>query len=61
MADNKLDRGTRDRDRVSGSDDYEVDYFARKHGLTAEQARQLIREFGNDRATLDREAERLKA
>ena len=60
MADDKSNRGERDRDRVSGSEEYEVEYFARKHGLTAEQARQLIREVGNDRTKLDAAAERMK-
>jgi ClpP class serine protease len=34
--------------------------FARKHGITPEQARQLIKEHGNSRDVLDREAEKLK-
>jgi hypothetical protein len=33
------------RGRVEG---YEVEYFARKHGITAEQVRGLIREHGNN-------------
>jgi hypothetical protein len=33
-----------DRDGVAGGQEYEVEYFARKHGITAEQARQLIKE-----------------
>jgi hypothetical protein len=32
--------------------EYEVEYFARKHGITAEQARQLIKEHGNSREVL---------
>jgi hypothetical protein len=61
MADEKTTRGrNQDRERVAGGQGYEVEYFARKHGITAEQARQLIKEHGNNRATLDREAEKLK-
>ncbi|HEY0013024.1 MAG TPA: DUF3606 domain-containing protein [Allosphingosinicella sp.] len=60
MADDKTNRGEPDRSRVSGSEGYEVSYFAGKHGITAEQARQLIEKHGNDRETLDREAEKLK-
>lgn len=45
------------RGRVEG---YEVEYFARKHGITAEQARALIREHGNNREVLDAAAERMK-
>ena len=60
MADDKNNRGEPDRSRVSGSEPYEVSYFASKHGLSAEQARELIEKHGNDRETLDREAEKLK-
>ena len=60
MADDKSNVGARDRQRVAGGEDYEVDYFARKHGLTAEQVRDLISRFGNDRETLEREAGKLR-
>jgi hypothetical protein len=60
MADNKQHVGEPDRSRVSGSEGYEVRYFAEKHGITPEQARELIAQHGNDRETLDRAAERLK-
>ncbi|MDG4877681.1 DUF3606 domain-containing protein [Mesorhizobium sp. WSM4935] len=59
MADDKSKRDFRDRDRVSANDDYEVGYFAKKLGLTPQQVRELIREHGNDRATLEREAKAL--
>lgn len=61
MADDTSKRGDADRRQVAGSEDYEVSYFARKHGLTTEQAEQLIREVGNDRDKLDAAAERVKA
>ena len=60
MSDDLSNVGQRDRDRVSGSEGYEVEHFARKHGITAEQARELIARVGNDRAALDRAAEELK-
>jgi hypothetical protein len=61
MAEDKTTRGrNQDRDRVAGGQEYEVEYFARKHGISAEQARQLIKQHGNNRETLDREAEKLK-
>jgi len=34
MADDKSKRDSRDRDRVSADDDYEVQYLAKKAGLT---------------------------
>jgi hypothetical protein len=60
MADDKSKRGKQDRERLAGGEAYEVEYFARKHGITMEQARQLIKEHGNNRAKLDAEAEKLK-
>ncbi|TPM19230.1 DUF3606 domain-containing protein [Mesorhizobium sp. B2-3-3] len=54
MADDKSKRDF--RDRVSGGEDYEVAYFARKFQLTIPEARALIAKHGNDRETLEREA-----
>ncbi|TPI58645.1 DUF3606 domain-containing protein [Mesorhizobium sp. B3-1-7] len=59
MADDKTNRDFRDRDRVSGDEDYEVAYFARKFQLTIPEARELIQKHGNDRETLEREAKAL--
>ncbi|MBZ9990961.1 DUF3606 domain-containing protein [Mesorhizobium sp. BH1-1-5] len=50
----------RDRDRVSADEDYEVRHFANKVGLTIQQVRDLIQQRGNDRSTLEREAEKLR-
>jgi hypothetical protein len=61
MADDKSKRGGTDRRTVSGSQGYEVDYFAKKQGITKAQAEKLIREIGNDRAKLDAAAQRLKS
>jgi len=60
MADNKQNAGEPDRSRVSGSEDYEVRYFAEKHGISMDQARDLIAKHGNQREELDAAAERLK-
>jgi Protein of unknown function (DUF3606) len=60
MADERTTRGrNQDRERVAAGQEYEVEYFARKHGISAEQARELIKEHGNNRETLDREAAKL--
>jgi hypothetical protein len=61
MADNPNKEDNRDRSRVSGSEDYEVRYFADENGISMDQARELIARFGNDRETLNREARKLKA
>ena len=38
MADDKSKRGGPDRRRVAGDEGYEVNYFARKHGISTQQA-----------------------
>ena len=45
--DDSLRRGARDREAWWAAQAYEVEYFARKHGITTEQARQLIKEHGD--------------
>jgi hypothetical protein len=59
MPDDKSITGGGDRSRVAGGEDYEVDYFARKHGISSEQARELIGRIGNDREKLDQAAQAL--
>ncbi len=59
MSDDKAQQG-RDRARVAGGEEYEVRYFAEKHGITVEQAEQLIREHGNSREVLDGAAAKLR-
>ena len=59
MPDDKSHVGEPDRSRVAGEQDYEVRYLAEKHGLSAEQARQLIARVGNDRQKLDAAAKKL--
>ena len=53
MADDRSNRGGRDRSRVAGGQGYELGYFARKHGISRDQARKLIERVGNDRAKLN--------
>jgi hypothetical protein len=60
MADHKSKRGGQDRSRVSGEQGYEVDYFARKHGISKQQTQELVKEHGSNRAKLDAAAEKLK-
>ncbi|MFT3989278.1 DUF3606 domain-containing protein [Aestuariivirga sp.] len=60
MADNKKKTGASDRRTVAKGEKYEVAYFARKHGITAQQTRDLIDKVGNDREKLNKAAEKLK-
>lgn len=47
MSDDKTKRGGRDRERVAGGEDYEVRHFAKKYGISADRAKELIRQQGN--------------
>ncbi|QKC98309.1 DUF3606 domain-containing protein [Mesorhizobium sp. NZP2298] len=60
MADDRSKRDFRDRDRVSADEDYEVEYFASKAGITPQQVRELIAKHGNNRDKLEREAQALR-
>lgn len=60
MADNKSKRGAGDRRTVAAGEGYEVSYFARKHGISKDQAQDLIKRIGNDRAKLNAAAAKLK-
>jgi hypothetical protein len=60
MSDDKTQQG-RDRATVAAGEEYEVRHFAEKHGLTMEQAQELIDRVGNSREALDRAAEMLKS
>ena len=59
MADDKSIIGEPDRSRVAKGERYEVADFAARHGISADEARELIDRYGNDRATLDRQAAKI--
>lgn len=61
MTDNKTQQDGRDRAKVSGSEEYEVEYFAEKYGLLPVQVKDLIARFGNNRAVLEKEAAKLQS
>ena len=52
MADDKTQTDRRDRSHVAGVQVYEVQYLTEQTGISAEQAREIIRAYGNDRDTL---------
>lgn len=60
MADDPNKRDARNRASVAGEQGYEVGYFARKHGISRDQARELIEAIGNDRDKLNAAASRLR-
>lgn len=60
MAQTKTTRGRKqDSSRVAGGQGYEVNYFARKHGIRKQQAEDLIKRIGNDRDKLNEAAGKL--
>ncbi|MDX0597145.1 DUF3606 domain-containing protein [Sinorhizobium medicae] len=59
MADEKT-KTAADRRLVAGTQEYEVSYFAKKHGITAADARRIIKQHGNDRDAADKAASRLR-
>jgi len=53
MADNKLKKGKQDRNKVSGSEKYEIQYFKDKLGVSGQAVAGAIRATGsNDREVL---------
>ena len=46
MADDPNKQDGRDRSKVAGDQDYEVQYFAKANGVTPDQARELIETYG---------------
>ena len=61
MPDNQTDRHSGEVSRTYAGQGYAVPYLARKHGLTKQQARDLIRKVGHDRDKLNEAAAQLKA
>jgi hypothetical protein len=60
MADHKDNVGTQDRVRVAAEQQYEVQYFADRHGISAEEAQKIIVQAGPSREEADSLAMRLK-
>ena len=59
MPDDKTKVGKPDRDRVSADQDYELRKFAEKHGISSQQAKELIARHGSNREKLEEEAMKL--
>ncbi len=53
MSDNKELKGQQDRDRVAGSEDYELRYMAEKLGTSEEMVKMAIKEVGNSREKIE--------
>jgi hypothetical protein len=53
MADNKDLRDGRDRSRVSGSEDYELQHIAEKLNVSTDEVRRAIEQVGNSRDKIE--------
>ncbi|GAA0884391.1 hypothetical protein GCM10009120_29890 [Sphingobacterium siyangense subsp. cladoniae] len=54
MSDNKSKKGKQDQTQVSGSENYEIQYFKKKMGVSSQAVAGAIRATGsNDRKTLE--------
>lgn len=60
MSGDKTQIDNRDRFRLAGGKNFEVDYLVQQAGITREQAQELIKRFGNDRETLFKHARDLR-
>lgn len=58
MPDDKTDPGAQDRARIAGGQDYEVQHFADRYGLTPDEAREIIRQAGPSREKAEELAQR---
>ncbi|QIY90106.1 DUF3606 domain-containing protein [Chryseobacterium gallinarum] len=55
MADNKSKKGKSDRNKVSGSENYEIQYFKEKMNVSSQAVTGAIRATGsNDRKVLEK-------
>jgi len=53
MADDKKMQDGRDRSRVSGSEEYELQYLAEKLNVSTEEIRRAIEQVGNNREKVE--------
>ena len=53
MSDDKNNRGGQDRSRVSTSEDYELDYWTKKFGVSRDRLREAVKQVGNSAAAVE--------
>ena len=53
MADDKNLRDGRDRERVAGNEEYELNYLAQKLNVSVEEVRKAIEQVGNNREKVE--------
>ncbi len=55
MADDKSNRGPQDRSRISLSEDYEVEYWTDKLGISKSQLEEVVRKVGSSASAVEEE------
>lgn len=53
MADDRNLKDGRDRSRVSGSEEYELQFFAEKLNVSTDEIRKAIKQVGNSREKIE--------
>ena len=61
MADDKTNKGQRDRDRINLSERYEVDYWKNKFGVSEEGLHDAVQRVGSTVKAVEEELRRKKA
>jgi hypothetical protein len=55
MCDDPKQKGGRDRSRINTSEDYEVRYWSKKFGLSAEELKAAVKKVGNSAEAVQKE------
>ena len=55
MADNPQKRGPQDRNKINLNEEYEVQYWSKKFGVTPEQLREAVAKVGTSVAAVETE------
>lgn len=53
--DNKTNVGSPDRDLINISENYEVEYWSKKFGVSAEQLKTAVKAVGNSAAAVEKQ------
>ena len=58
MADDKTARGPQDRSRIAMGEDYEVEYWTRKFGVSSEELQKAVHAVGNSAEAVEQRLKR---
>jgi hypothetical protein len=58
VADDRQQRGPQDRTRINLSEDYEVQYWCEKFGVTEERLREAVHKVGDSTESVQKELNR---